>query len=154
MRLHKSKKAKRMRGSKTHGYGAKKKHRGSGHRGGFGMAGTGKRADSKKPSIWKNSQYFGKRGFKRKNSVQLRVVNIEWIEQRLPEILKKNKTKGLPEVDLKAMGYDKLLGKGKPSTAYNVIVNYASRTAIQKIEQAGGKLKLSVEAGQAYSIQD
>ena len=58
MKLKKTKKAKGLRGSKTHGWGAKKKHMGSGHRGGFGMAGTGKRADQKKTLMikkYKNS---------------------------------------------------------------------------------------------------
>ena len=43
MKMHKRRKSSRYRGSKTHGRGFKKKARGSGHRGGFGMAGTGKR---------------------------------------------------------------------------------------------------------------
>ncbi len=45
------KKNKRQRGLSSHGWGHKKKHRGAGNRGGKGMAGTGKRADTKKPSI-------------------------------------------------------------------------------------------------------
>ena len=54
MTVNKRKKNVRQRGHKTHGWGEKKKHRGKGHQGGAGMAGTGKRADSKKPSIWKD----------------------------------------------------------------------------------------------------
>jgi len=54
MTVHRRKKNKRMRGAKTtHGYGAKKKHRGSGNKGGKGMAGSGKRADQKKTMILK-----------------------------------------------------------------------------------------------------
>jgi len=60
----KRKKVTKQRGSKTHGWGAMKKHRGAGNRGGRGMAGTGKRGDAKKPSIQKNKKYFGKYGFK------------------------------------------------------------------------------------------
>ena len=43
-----------------------KKRRGAGNRGGRGMAGSGKRADQKKPTILKlyGSSYFGKRGEK------------------------------------------------------------------------------------------
>ena len=48
---NKVKKVRKFRGSHTHGYGSKKKHRGAGSRGGRGMAGSGKRADQKKPSI-------------------------------------------------------------------------------------------------------
>ena len=66
MVVHKQKKNKRMRGAKTtHGYGAKKKHRGSGNKGGKGMAGSGKRADQKKTMILKvfGNEYFGRHGF-------------------------------------------------------------------------------------------
>ena len=62
MTVNKRKKVTRYRGSKTHGGGAKKKRRGAGNRGGRGMGGSGKRADSKKPSLW-GAKYFGKHGF-------------------------------------------------------------------------------------------
>ena len=67
MVVNKRKKSTRQRAGTTHGYGSMKKHRGAGHRGGRGASGTGKRADSKKPSIWKQTDYFGKHGFKKKN---------------------------------------------------------------------------------------
>ena len=53
MVLNKRKKNSRMRGNTTHGYGSMKKNRGAGNRGGRGMAGSGKRADQKKPTILK-----------------------------------------------------------------------------------------------------
>jgi len=40
MTVNKRKKMSRLRGSHTHGWGAKKKHRGKGNKGGAGMAGT------------------------------------------------------------------------------------------------------------------
>ncbi|MBU0467250.1 MAG: hypothetical protein KKF39_06330 [Nanoarchaeota archaeon] len=46
--IKKRKKVSRARGTHTHGRGFKKKARGSGHRGGVGKEGTGKRADHKK----------------------------------------------------------------------------------------------------------
>jgi large subunit ribosomal protein L15 len=48
-KTHKRRKVSRMHGRKmgTHGWGARKKHKKSGHRGGTGMAGTGKRGDQK-----------------------------------------------------------------------------------------------------------
>lgn len=42
-RTKKRKKGTRFRGYRSHSRGFKKKARGSGHRGGFGMAGTGKK---------------------------------------------------------------------------------------------------------------
>ena len=69
----KRKKVNKYRGSQTHGGGAKKKRRGAGNRGGRGMAGSGKRADQKKPSILKEygNRYFGKRGFRSKNKKKI-----------------------------------------------------------------------------------
>ena len=63
MVVNKRKKNSRQRGSTTHGFGSKKKHRGHGSRGGSGLAGTGKRADAKKPSFWHDTEYFGGHGF-------------------------------------------------------------------------------------------
>ena len=50
IKIHKRKKSSRMHGRKmgTHGWGARKKHKKTGHRGGKGMSGSGKRADHKK----------------------------------------------------------------------------------------------------------
>ena len=53
MTVNRRKKVVKQRGSHTHGWGSKKKHRGAGNRGGRGMAGSGKRADQRKPSILK-----------------------------------------------------------------------------------------------------
>ena len=63
MVVRKRKKNSRQHGSTTHGWGAMKKHRGAGNRGGRGLAGTGKRADQMKPLHWKE-RYFGKLGFR------------------------------------------------------------------------------------------
>ena len=50
MKIKKGKKSVKMRGKKmgSHGGGARKKRKGSGHRGGKGMSGSGKRSDQKK----------------------------------------------------------------------------------------------------------
>ena len=78
MTAKRQKKDKSYRGSNTHGGGSHKKRRGSGNRGGYGNAGTGKRADHRKFTILKKFglSYFGKRGFKRKNAELLKKINI------------------------------------------------------------------------------
>ncbi len=123
-------KSRRYRGSNTHGCGSHKKRRGSGNRGGFGNAGTGKRADQKKFTVLKKygSSYFGKFGFKRKNTVEIRAVNIG----DLP---------ATPKINIKDLGYNKLLGKGIPKVNYDLIVDFCSRKAREKIEKSGGKVK-------------
>lgn len=129
----KRKKSVKQRGYKTHGYGSKKKHRGAGSRGGRGMAGSGKRADQKKPSIFKiyGNTYFGKRGFKLHNKKGLKTINLEGLLSI-----------GNVNVDLSKMGYDKLLGKGMIERKLVVSVRFASKKAIEKIEKVGGKVIL------------
>ena len=72
MKVKKRKKISRMRGRGmgTHGGGARKKRKKSGHRGGTGMSGSGKRADHKKTLITKlyGHSYFGKKGITSKNN--------------------------------------------------------------------------------------
>src|SRR3990172_3176671 len=88
-RTKKRKKVSRMRGrgQGTHGWGARKKHKKSGHRGGKGMAGTGKRADQKKTLVTKlyGHGYFGKQGITSKGTERdkrLR-INLKDIEYNL-----------------------------------------------------------------------
>ncbi|MFH1212382.1 MAG: uL15 family ribosomal protein, partial [Candidatus Woesearchaeota archaeon] len=74
--FNRRKKSSRMRASNSHGWGAKKKHRGAGHRGGRGNAGSGKRGDAKKPSFWKDKANFGKDGFKSKSRVKISPISL------------------------------------------------------------------------------
>ena len=141
------KKFTRMRGSHTHGGGAKKKRRGSGHRGGFGMAGSGKRADQKKPSILKlyGNEYFGKHGFTRPKKIvtNVKAVNLSDIEKNLDSYINKNliiREKDVYVLDLKKIGYDKLLGSGNINNKYKV-VGKVSKKARLKIEEAGGLIE-------------
>ncbi|MDP3916962.1 MAG: uL15m family ribosomal protein [Nanoarchaeota archaeon] len=127
MTAHRQKKDRKYRGSSSHGGGSRKKRRGSGNRGGFGNAGTGKRADQRKFSVLKKYglSYFGKKGFNRKNSVSIKTINI----RDLPET---------PKINLKEMGYGKLLAKGNPKIKYTIVVDSCSERAKEKIEKSGG----------------
>ena len=149
MTVNKRKKNDRQRGSKTHGWGAKKKHRGKGHQGGAGMAGTGKRADSKKPSIWKDVNYFGKHGFISKTpKVKINAVNVNYIEQHLNKFVLSNLIKkegGFYFVELEKLGYNKLLGNGQVSNKFRIKMPYASKSAVEKIKEAGGEVTGLIE---------
>ena len=144
MTVNKRKKNDRQRGSKTHGWGAKKKHRGQGNRGGRGMAGTGKRADSKKPSIWKDKNYFGKHGFVSKTpKIKINPVNINFIEQHLDKFISNDlirKEDGFYSVELEKLGYNKLLGDGKVSMKFKIKTPFASEKAVEKVKEAGGEI--------------
>lgn len=144
MTVNKRKKNDRQRGSMTHGWGAKKKHRGQGNRGGRGMAGTGKRADSKKPSIWKDKDYFGKHGFVSKTpKVKINAVNVNFLEQHTSRFLLNNTIKKDNDfyiVDLEKLGYNKLLGDGRISAKFKIKTPYASKAAVEKVKEAGGEV--------------
>ncbi|MBI2135060.1 uL15 family ribosomal protein [Candidatus Woesearchaeota archaeon] len=149
MTVNKRKKSSRYRGSKTHGSGSMKKRRGAGNRGGRGMAGSGKRADSKKPSIWEE-RYFGKFGFKSKSTTDIRPVNIEYLEANIEKLSRQNsitKEKDVYSVDLEKLGFNKLLGSGKVLNKYRIRVPYASKKAIDKVKGSGGEVILAVSAG-------
>ena len=144
MTINKRKKNTRQRGHKTHGWGAKKKHRGKGHQGGAGMAGSGKRADSKKPSIWKDKHYFAKFGFVSKTpKVKINPVNISYIEQHLTKFVSTNlikKENDVYSVELEELGFNKLLGDGRVSMKFKIKTPYASKIAIDKVKEAGGEV--------------
>ncbi len=143
MVVNKRSKKSRYRGSQTHGGGAKKKRRGAGNRGGRGMAGSGKRADSKKPSIWKED-YFGKHGFTSKSRRQKDIaVNINLLEEMVPQLTAKgiaSKQKDMIVVDLGKAGYTKLLGDGEARAKMRITVLCASKRAIEKVARAGGEV--------------
>jgi large subunit ribosomal protein L15 len=140
----KRKKNVKQRGSKTYGWGAKKKHRGAGHRGGKGMAGTGKRGDANNPSINKET-YFGKHGFISKSRKKVKALNIDKLQKNLKDYVAKglvNIKNDVYVVNLKDLGYTKLLGKGKVIYKFEITSDFASANVKEKIEQAKGKLTL------------
>lgn len=144
IKTHKRKKVSRMHGRKmgTHGWGARKKHKKSGHRGGTGMAGTGKRADTKTTLITKlyGHEYFGKQGItsrKTKRDTRQR-INIRQIEKNLEKYGKKT-AKGW-EINLPMY---KILGEGEIKEKLIINAREASESAIKKIEKAGGEIILS-----------
>ena len=144
MVINKRKKNSRLRGSWTHGWGEKKKHRGAGHRGGKGNAGSGKRGDAKKPRVWSNKDYFGKRGFIKKNvKTFVNVLNIKVLESSIPKWISDKKIEeksGVYVINLTNLGYNKLLGTGTPTKKMEITVSFASTKAMEKIKNAGGTI--------------
>lgn len=139
MKLKKRNKKSRARGNRTLGY-AMKKHKGSGNRGGKGMAGTGKRGDQRKTWVIKYQHpYFGKQGTTSKNTDKTKE--------------KQNKIMNLKEIngkykagDIDLTGY-KILGDGKINGKYIIKAKSASQSAISQIEKAGGKIIFVDEKG-------
>lgn len=145
MSLNRRKKAIKFRGHHTHGYGSKKKHRGSGHQGGVGMAGTGKKADQKKTKIWKDVNYFGRHGFVSKSNIKINPINLFYIETHIDLLVKDGVVKKEGDnykIDLKDLKCNKLLGSGTVTKKYNIITDYASASAIVKVEEAKGTVNV------------
>lgn len=144
MTATRKRKNKKMRGTNSHGYGAKKKHRGAGSRGGRGMAGTGKRADVKKPSI-NPKTYFGKTGFTSKTPGERIIpITIATVIDKLYTWTKDGKVQeknGMFQVNLTELGYNKLLAKGKVTKRLNINVSYATAGSIVRVKAAGGEVK-------------
>ena len=122
---------KQFRGrNRTHGRG-KKAGRGAGKRGGRGLAGMNKHRVMTRlihyPDRW------GRHGFNRMPGLRTvhEVINICDLEELAD---------GSNEVDLGALGYTRLLGRGRISVALKVRVDSASPVAIAKIEGAGGSV--------------
>ncbi len=148
MTVNKRNKYSRMRGTHTHGGGAKKKRRGAGHRGGKGMAGSGKRADQKKPSVFKKygNAYFGKVGFNRPQKVikKINAVNLGEIVKKLDLYLQAKlitKEKDVYVVDVSKLGYNKVLGTGEVNVKLKIKADKFSKNAVEKIKESGGLIE-------------
>ena len=132
MSKFKPRKIRHLRGRKT-GYGAKKKHRGAGSRGGKGLAGLHKYKWSWTTTF--EPDHFKKPSMKPKpraySVINLNEINDTAVKQNLKEI-------NLPEA--------KILGEGKITKAIKVRALMFSKSAEKKIKEAGGTVeKLSVD---------
>ncbi len=161
-------KVSRARGTNSHSWGHKKKHRGSGHRGGFGLAGTGARGDSQKAGLLAKSKklmqkiaagkgvtvksvekslskrnYFGKKGFKSIHTVKRDVLSISYLEENFDKLVEAGiivKEGNEMLFDSTNFKYNKILGNGSFSKKITVICQEISANAKAKIESAGGKV--------------
>jgi len=128
----KRKKVIKMRGSHTHGYGMKKKHRGAGSRGGRGFAGQYKHKKvmikKKFPERLEKKKFksLTQRGFRK----DIKSINITHLITM---------SEGKKEIDLATLGFDKLLGKGEINKPIQIKAHAFTKLAKEKIEKAGGK---------------
>jgi len=142
MVVHKRKKNSRQRGSKWHGWGkGQAHHKGSGNKGGVGNAGSGKRADCKKPSYWKLPT--GRNGFIPKGTkLEILPINVQRVEELIDNGTLKEEN-GI--YDLGKIGYNKLLNKGNVSKKMKIKVLRASENVIATIKELGGEVILGSE---------
>lgn len=133
-------KSNKLRGSRTHGWGSPKKHRGSGSRGGVGNAGAGKKGQQKMTLLHNKGIRIGAYGFKRPPAItnESRILNLDDIEKNTQKYITKQE-KDVTEIDTTKLGYDKILGRGKVTSKLKIISKEFSKKAIEKIEQADGE---------------
>jgi len=112
------------------------------------MAGTGKRGDQKKPSVWKDKHYFGKWGFISKSRApETYGIDIKTIEDRLDTLIKKGLAKqegATITINLEDLGYNKLLSTGNVTKKLIITTDFATQKAVDKVKKAGGEVKLLV----------
>lgn len=143
MKTKKRTKSSRMHGRAmgTHGWGARKKHKKTGHRGGKGMSGSGKRADHKKTLVNKlyGNKYFGKQGITSRGTKRdkQKRINLKQIELEIEKYAKKT-SKGF-EINLKNY---KILGEGEIKNKLFITAKQASKSAIEKVKKLGGEIIL------------
>ncbi|UCD04275.1 MAG: uL15 family ribosomal protein [Candidatus Woesearchaeota archaeon] len=140
----KKKKSRKFRGDSTHGWGARKRHRGAGHRAGRGMAGSGKRRGMKEPTFLAHGgkPVIGKRGMiTKRKAKKLKTINLYQLDKEIENLVKngfakQEKTK--ITVDLGKTKYDKLLGTGSIRSNVFVKVDYYSKKAEEKLNNSKG----------------
>ncbi len=139
---HKLRKIRKFRGSRTQGYGRIGQHRDSGSK--------GHRKVGRHKHLWSwvvthEPDYFGKNGFTSPKSIHTKVNPINLI--KLEEITQAS-GEGKQQINLTELGYTKLLGTGKITKALTIHVASYSKSAAEKITEAGGEIISSQANGE------
>jgi len=139
---HKLRKIRKFRGSRTQGYGRIGQHRDSGSK--------GHRKVGRHKHLWSyvvthEPDYFGKNGFTSPKSLHTKVnsINLNKLDQ-LTQAGSGEKAK----INLTDLGYTKLLGTGKITKALTIQVDFYSKSAAEKIKEAGGEIISSHATGE------
>ncbi|ABK76962.1 ribosomal protein L15 [Cenarchaeum symbiosum A] len=132
-----NRKTRKLRGSRTHGWGQVGQHRASGHKGGVGVSGQLKHHFSS--MLKEDPGHFGHDSTHPPHSNAAK----KWASVRdLDDFHTRFGTEegGKKVIDLAASGYDKLLGGGTVSGAYSVKISRLTASAEEKIKRAGGEV--------------
>ena len=138
-------KSRRQRGSRFCGWGQIGQHRQSGSRGGTGGAGKHKHLWIR--TVIEEPDHFGHDTAKLTQQNRLnRWINLREVND-LAVRFGGTSDQGKLILDLKSIGYDKLLGGGTLQEPMVLKVAKASSSAKQKIELAGGEVVLNEKVG-------
>lgn len=135
---HRFRKIRKLRGSRSHGWGVRQ-HKGKGSHGGFG------RAQGHKGKWTYTVKYepdrYGKHGFKSHTNVEIITINVGELDELTNRLLAEGnavKEDKLCVIDLAKLGIGKLLGSGSVKHQLKVKVKAHSQLAAKKIEDAQG----------------
>lgn len=142
---HDKRKVRKMRGSRTHGYGQVGQHRSGGQQGGKGKAGLSKHKWSLTIKLLQSTNAWppGKHGFNRPMKSTIKTINVGMLDEQIEKMLTNKqviKTKKGITINLTKLGYDKLLGVGKVTHPLIVTVDSSSKSAARKIVEARGQV--------------
>ena len=133
-------KTRKVRGSRTQGWGRIGQHRKTGSRP-YRKANRHKQGWSYVTTY--EPDYFGKHGFTSRQSKvrSTNVINITKLDALVMQLPAEQEQ----TIDLTSLGYVKLLGTGRISKPVTVKVQSASKSATEKIQNAGGKILTAAE---------
>jgi large subunit ribosomal protein L15 len=126
---HKLRKIRKFRGTRTQGYGRIGQHRDSGSK---GARKVGRHKHLWSLVVTSEPNYFGKHGFTSPQSLHTKTSAINLVQ--LDQLAQTS------EINLTELGYTKLLGTGKITKPLTIKVASYSKTAQEKVTQAGGKI--------------
>lgn len=139
---HRLRKIRKLRGSRTCGWGRIGQHRKHGMKGGRGWAGGHKHRWTY--VVKYAPDHFGKRGFRCPTGIgEVKALNVGELNELLDKLVNEGKVEfkdGKYLVNLSKLGYEKLLGEGEISRAVTVEAKYFSKKAEEKILGAGGSI--------------
>lgn len=157
MRNH-ARRVRKMRGTRTHGYGRVGQHRKTGQRAGRGKTTQWKK--SKKSYYLKQKELgfpdpdwdMGKKGFKRPQDItriyQVNTLNIKDLDNKIDSLVltnKASKSGTTYSINMSDINIQKILGRGEINKKINITVKKASKKAVEKVEAAGGKIEILPE---------
>jgi large subunit ribosomal protein L15 len=138
----KLKKSRKLRGSRTFGYGRQGQHRKTSQK--------GERKAGRHKGGWSyvlryEPDYWGKKGFRSIQSLQrkinvINVGNLGILTEKLETQNQLERKDGKILLDLDKLGYTKLLGTGSVAEPILVKIPAHSASAAKKIEEAGGQI--------------
>ncbi len=150
MTVRKTRKVRKQRGSRSHGYGVIKDHKGKGMKGGSGKAGLFSHRwlqAIKQAKKERRPNITGKYGFIRPQQFLKKygVINVSQLNASIDTLVDQEKAQKEGDVyvvDLSVLGIKKLLAQGEVTKPMKITVEMATDRAVSKIEGAGGTVTI------------